>query len=51
MAGSLIATTMVSLWQTNNIGLRAERYVNWAKRRAQAVQVLNNANWGDPGSS
>lgn len=49
--GNPVATTMVSLWQTNSIGLRAERFINWQKRRPQAVQVLNNANWGDPGSS
>jgi len=49
--GQPIATSMVSLWQTNSIGLRAERFINWQKRRPQAVQVLNNANWGDPGSS
>ncbi len=49
--GNPTATTLVSLWQTNSIGLRAERYINWQKRRPQAVQLLNNANWGDPGSS
>jgi hypothetical protein len=30
----------VSLWQTNSIGIRAERYINWAPRRAGAVQYL-----------
>lgn len=49
--GNPTATTMVSLWQTNNIGLRAERFVNWAKRRPQSVQMLGNVNWGEPGSS
>lgn len=49
--GNPTATTLVSLWQTNSIGLRAERFINWQKRRSVAVQMLNNANWGDPGSS
>lgn len=49
--GNPIATTMVSLWQTNAIGLRAERYINWQKRRNAAVQMLTNVNWGEPGAS
>lgn len=49
--GNPVATSLVSLWQTNSIGLRAERFINWQKRRSVAVQLLNNANWGDPGSS
>jgi len=36
------ATTMVSLWQTNSIGLRAERFINWARRRDEAVAYLEN---------
>lgn len=34
------ATVFVSLWQMNMIGIRAERYINWGKRRAGAVQYL-----------
>ena len=26
-------TVYVSLWQTNTVGLRAERFVNWKRRR------------------
>jgi HK97 family phage major capsid protein/HK97 family phage prohead protease len=44
------ATTMVSLWQTNSIGLKAERFINWARRRAQAVQWMDDVNWGSVGS-
>lgn len=40
------ATSMVSLWQTNSVGFRAERTINWKKRRASAVAVLSNVNWG-----
>lgn len=31
----------VNLWQNNMIGLRAERYVNWAKRREGAAQYIS----------
>lgn len=36
------ATTILrSLWQDNLIGIRAERYVSWAKARAASVQYLS----------
>lgn len=38
-------TVLVSLWQRNLIGLRAERYMNWAKRRAGAVGYITDANY------
>lgn len=41
------ATSLVSLWQTNSVGFRAERTINWSKRRAEAVQMLSSVNWGD----
>jgi HK97 family phage major capsid protein/HK97 family phage prohead protease len=37
---------LVSMFQTNSLACRAERYVNWAKRRPQAVAYLDNVNWG-----
>jgi HK97 family phage major capsid protein len=37
------STSLVSLWQMNMTGLRAERWINWLKRRAQAVQYIDNA--------
>lgn len=33
-------TVFVSLWQMNMIGIRAERYINWGKRRSGAVQYI-----------
>lgn len=33
-------TVFVSLWQMNMVGIRAERYINWGKRRAGAVQYI-----------
>ncbi len=44
------AAQLVSLWQTNSVGFRAERTLNWAKRRTSAVQVLDQVNWGQPES-
>jgi HK97 family phage prohead protease len=49
--GSTVATSVISLWQTNCVGFRAERTLNWVKRRASAVAVLDGVNWGvDAGS-
>ncbi|SFQ82030.1 phage major capsid protein, HK97 family [Nitratireductor indicus] len=45
------ATSMVSMWQTNSVAFRAERILNWAKRRASAVAVLDEVNWGLPAAS
>ena len=43
-------TTMVSMWQTNSIALRAERFINWDKRRDEAVVYMDDVNWGSVGS-
>jgi HK97 family phage major capsid protein/HK97 family phage prohead protease len=32
--------TLVSLWQHNMIGVRAERWINWLRRRSGAVQYI-----------
>lgn len=40
------ATTLVSMFQTNSVAIRAERIINWALRRASAVQVIEDAYWG-----
>jgi hypothetical protein len=34
-------TSLVSLWQTNMLGLRAEREITWKLVRAAAVQYLS----------
>jgi len=33
--------SVVSMWQANELALRAERYVNWAKRRTGAAQYIS----------
>lgn len=37
------AAELVSLWQHNLIALRAERFINWQRRRAAAVGYINSA--------
>ncbi len=39
------STVLTSLWQHNLVGIRAERFVNWAKRRAGAAQFIDSANY------
>ncbi len=39
------ATVMVSLWQMNMVGIRAERWINWVRRRAGSVAYISNANY------
>lgn len=43
--------SLVSLWQNNLLGLRAERYINWQKRRASAVAYIADASWGETATS
>lgn len=40
-------TTVVSLWQTNSVGFRAERTINWERRRDSGVAALDEVNWGN----
>lgn len=39
------ATQVVSMFQTNSIAIRAERFINWARRRDAAVQYLTGAHY------
>lgn len=38
-------TSLVSLWQTNMLGLRAEREIAWKVTRSAAVQYLSGVNY------
>lgn len=40
------ATSMVSMWQTNSVAFRAERILNWARRRTTSVAYLTSVGWG-----
>jgi hypothetical protein len=33
-------TTLISLWQQNMLGIKAERFIYWMARRAGVVQVI-----------
>lgn len=37
------ATAYISMWQMNMTGLRAERWINWLKRRTGVVQYITSA--------
>lgn len=37
--------SLVSMWQTNSVAFRAERFINWAKRRTSAVAYIDGANY------
>lgn len=42
--------SLVSLWQTNSVGIRAEREISWTKARTDAVVYMDDVNWGSIGS-
>lgn len=46
-APATATTVLTSLWQHNMVGIRAERFINWTKRRAGAAQWIDSANYGD----
>jgi len=48
--GTQAAVALVSMWQTNSIALRAERFINWKKLRPGAVSFINHITWGGSGS-
>lgn len=43
--GSPSATVMSSLWQENKIGIKAERFVNWALRHPDSTYYLTAADY------
>jgi HK97 family phage major capsid protein/HK97 family phage prohead protease len=40
---AVATTVMVSLWQNNLVGIRAERFVNWARARLASVKYVSGA--------
>jgi HK97 family phage prohead protease len=38
--------SLVSMFQTNSVAVRAERIVNWLRARSQSVAYLTSADWG-----
>jgi HK97 family phage major capsid protein/HK97 family phage prohead protease len=43
--GSTAPTTVVSMFQTESIAIKAVRYINWAKKRSTAAQWITMANY------
>jgi hypothetical protein len=41
--GNTVATAMVSMFQTNSLAIKAVRYINWGKRRANAASWISGA--------
>jgi HK97 family phage major capsid protein len=44
-AGATTATSMISMFQTHSVAIKAVRYINWTKRRAQAAAFIQAANY------
>jgi HK97 family phage major capsid protein len=42
--------SLVSMFQTNSLAVRAEREIHWAKLRSTAVVYMDDVNWGAIGS-
>jgi HK97 family phage major capsid protein/HK97 family phage prohead protease len=42
------ATDLVSMFQTNSVAFRAERTINWARRRDTGVALISGVAWGTP---
>lgn len=40
-SATVTATSLVSMWQTNSIALRAERFIWWGARRSGAIQWID----------
>lgn len=40
------SASLVSMFQTNSVAFRVERFINWARRRPSAVAILTGATWG-----
>jgi hypothetical protein len=49
-ATSGTGASVVSMFQTNSIAIRAEREINWKKLRSDAVTFMDDVNWGSIGS-
>jgi len=43
---SSTGASLVSLWQSGLVGLKAEKTINWKLRRASAVAYLSGVHWG-----
>lgn len=44
------ATSLVSMFQTNSVAFRAERTINWTRRRDTGVALIEDVAWGEAAS-
>lgn len=42
-----VEQAMVSMFQTNSVAIRAERFINWRRRRVDSVAYLTAVGWGN----
>jgi HK97 family phage prohead protease len=47
-SGAPTSSQAVSMFQTNSVAIRAERTINWMRRRTQSVAYLTGVDWGGP---
>lgn len=45
------AADLVSMFQTNSVAFRAERTINWTRRRDTGVALIEGVAWGEPDAS
>jgi len=45
------AAQLVSMFQTNSVAFRAERTLNWTRRRDTGVALISGVAWGEPDGS
>jgi hypothetical protein len=46
-----VEATLVSMFQTNSMAIRVEKFINWARRRATGVATITAAEWGEEAAS
>lgn len=47
-SGTGTGAQLVSMFQTNSVAIRAERFINWRKRRPEAVAYVSGVNYKTP---
>lgn len=51
IASPPVDAELVSMFQTNSVAFRAERTINWARRRSTGVALISDVAWGEPDAS
>lgn len=46
-----VEATLVSMFQTNSMAIRVEKFINWARRRPTGVATITAAEWGSEATS